>query len=32
MSKNILKTVKQSCTVKEIKFKEWLTSTTLSGK
>lgn len=32
MSKNILKTVKQLSTVKEIKFKEWLTSITLSGK
>ena len=32
MSKNILKTLKQLSTVKEVKFKEWSTSITLSGK
>lgn len=32
MSKNILKTVKQLSTVKEVKFKEWSTYLTLSGK
>lgn len=32
MSKNILKTVKQLSTVKEIKFKDWSTSITLSDK
>lgn len=32
MSKNILKTVKQLSTVKEVKFKDWSTSITLSDK
>lgn len=32
MSKNILKTVKQSSIVKEVKFKEGSTSITLSDK
>ena len=32
MSKNILKTVKQLSTVKEVKFEEWSTYLTLSDK
>lgn len=32
MSKNILNTLKQLSIVKEVKFKDWSTSITLSGK
>ena len=32
MSKNILNTLKQLSTIKEVKFKDWSTSITLSDK